>query len=149
MDLINIRHSLDDIEIIGGHEEEVKDLLHLLPETIFPHASKFSLGSTLETVAYKLYAQKQPSLGERGIMIVAVNEHLYGNKRRDNPAFYFPKGSEVKCFISNRTGPLTEGIYAAAEFSYKKARYLIAFAWDKEAIEEAMIARDLTTRNNR
>ncbi len=123
----------ETIDVRGNNQKRVRSLLNLLPKTTFPFVSDFQRGFPREEKScgqIGIYAREAPSLGEKGVMLVVVNEHLFGDptKPEHNPVFRIPDGASNIYFVPPRQPPLKEDHpFAGVEFSYKGARFLFGY----------------------
>ena len=135
-------HPLDMVPIRGGHEEEVKSLLRLLPENPFEYTRQFVRGIPIHSEEFVgqigLYARKEPVMGDRAISLIAVNEHLFGDPTSpgDNPLFRVPEGARNIDLVSPRMPPLISGHpFMGVEFDYKSAKYFFGYELSPKAVD--------------
>lgn len=125
---------LDDIKIRGGNSEEVRGLLRLLPEDTFEFVEDFRKGLVECGEQYcgqiGIYAEKEPLLGEKGLSLIVVNEHLFGDPTNldHNPVLKIPDGATNICLVPPRQPPLKKAHpFAGAEFNYKEVRFFFGY----------------------
>ena len=131
---ILLSHPLDKISIVGNNPEKVRGLLKLLPKDTFDFVEEFQRGSPCCSEEYcgqiGIYAKEEPLLGERGISLVIVNEHLFGDFTTpdDNPVLRIPNGSTNICFVPPRQPPLKRvHPFAGVEFKYNGAHFFFGY----------------------
>jgi len=133
-----------NLAILVNH---VKDIESLLPTDVFSHIEQFRHGLAYATDSCDIgiYAKKEPLLGEKGIMLIAVNEHLFGdpNNQYDNPFFKLPEGATNIMFISSRELPHNNMIYTGVQFTYREAKFLFGYESRNNSLDGK-----LSTRNN-
>lgn len=132
-------HPLDIIPIKGKRSEQVRSLLRLLPEDTFEFASIFcsrlpehstNLGQN------RLYAQREPQLGKKGVRLAIVDEHLFGDPLNSqfNPVLRIPQGATNVILVPPRIPPImTCGPYAGATFDYRDASFFFAYELSERA----------------
>ena len=133
-------HPLDKVEIRGNNREEVRSLLGLLPEDTFPFVDDFRKGLRECSEEYcgqiGIYAREEPLLGERGVMLVVVNEHLFGDPTTPdyNPVLKIPDGARNISLVPPRQPPLKKDHpFAGAEFTYQGARFFFGYELSQRA----------------
>lgn len=129
-------HPLEDIEIKGDRKEEVRELLKLLPENTFSFVEDFQDSPSQYCGQMGIYAKKEPLLGERGIMLVIVDEHLFGDPTRSeyNPTLRIPDEAKNINVIPPRQPPLKKNHpFAGTQFSYREANFFFGFELSDEA----------------
>jgi len=126
--------SLDSIEIRGDSKEEVRGLLRLLPEDTFEYLDDFKKGLLECDEKYcgqiGIYAKKEPLLGEKGVLLVVINEHLFGDPTTPeyNPILKIPEGAKNIYLIPPRQHPLKKSHpFAGVEFDYKEAHFFFGY----------------------
>jgi hypothetical protein len=127
-------HTLDTISIKGNNQEEVRGLLRLLPETTFQFVRDFQRGLPEYGENYcgqiGIYAKKEPLLGEKGVMLIVVNEHLFGDPTSPdyNPVLRVPDGATDIHVVPPRQPPLKKNHpFAGTEFSYRGASFFFGY----------------------
>jgi len=127
-------HPLENIAVKGGNKEEVKGLLRLLPDNTFKYAKEFIEGSVECAEDYcgqfGIYAKKAPALGDKGVMIVVINEHLFGDAldEHENPNLNIPEGATNIHLDPVRQCPLKNSKpYAGVVFDYEGARFFLGY----------------------
>ena len=123
----------ETIDIRGGNREKVHSLLSLLPETTFRFFDDFRRGLPGQEQfcgQIGIYAREAPLLGETGVMLVVVNEHLFGDPTNPehNPVLRIPDGASNIYIVPPRQPPLKEDHpFAGVEFSYNGARFFFGY----------------------
>ncbi len=139
-------HPLQEIKIRGRNKEEVRRLLTNLPTDIFSHSEEFRHGIPYATNHndITIYAKKEPSLGKKGIMLVVVNEHLYGDPHNtyDTPFFRIPEGATDILFVPSREPPRANTIYSAVHFTYQGTHVALGFECRENSLEKKLTAGD-------
>jgi hypothetical protein len=126
--------------------------LRLLPENTFSFVEDFQRGipwcGEQDCGQIGIYARKEPLLGEKGIMLVVVNEHLFGDPTSsdDNPILNIPDGATNIYVVPPRSRPLKKSHpFAGAEFLYKGAKFFFGYELSNgaySAIIESIKNRD-------
>lgn len=139
-------HPLEGIVIRGDNQEEVRELLRLLPEDTFRYAKEFKKGILECDEEFcgqiGIYAKRELLLGEKGVSLIVVNEHLFGDPTTsdDNPVLRIPEGAENIYLIPPRLPPLKEhGPFAGVEFDYKGARFFFGYELSKKAYSTILV----------
>ena len=138
--MIRLNDSLDEIEIRGNNPEETKGLLMLLPKNTFPFIAEFRRGLSECGEKYcgqiGIYAKKEPLLGEKGVMLVIINEHLFGDATTSdyNPVLRIPNDATNICLVPPRQSPLKKNHpFAGVEFQYQRATFFFGYELSERA----------------
>ena len=137
---------------IRGNREKVLGLLCVLPENTFRFTKEFRRGLLSCSEKYcgqiGIYAKEEPLLGERGISLVVVNEHLFGDSTtpNDNPVLRIPDGATRIYAVPPRMPPLKKNHpFAGVEFDYRGAQFFFGYELSEGAyrtITNNLRARD-------
>ena len=118
----------------------MKGLLALLPEDTFRFIGDFVRGLPELGEEYcgqiGVYAKKESSLGDKGVSLIVVNEHLFGDPTSPewNPTLRIPKGAENIEVIPPRQSPLKNSHpFAGVEFEYKGANFFFGYELSQRA----------------
>lgn len=125
-------HPLEYIEVRVGERTEVMGLIRLLPRDTFRHTEDF-IKSQLDYESVGrcgIYAKQEPLLGDRGVSLIVVDEHLFGNPMDSShhPTLRIPDGATDIYLVPPRQPPLKErGSFAGVEFNYQGARFFFGY----------------------
>ena len=138
-------HPLDIVDIRGNNQEEVRGLLRLLPENTFSFVRDFQKGLIECGENYcgqiGIYAKKELLIGEKGIMLVVVNEHLFGDPTTPdyNPVLRVPNGATNICIVPPRQSPLKKNHpFVGVEFAYQGANFFFGYELSSRAYSVIM-----------
>jgi hypothetical protein len=134
-------HPLEAVQIRDNDSDGVKSILRLLPNTTFRFTHSFcrGLGSCSENCGrIGIYAKMEPLLGKRGVSLIVVDEHLFGNTVNPdfNPTLQVPDGARNIFLVPPRMPPLKTGSpFAGVQFDYQDASFFFGYELSEEAYQ--------------